>query len=355
MHRIEGDGYITVSGKKYFDDEDLPTRKATQVTYQWANAIQEEIAAVIEAEGGTLNTASETYAQMNQMNTAIDSKVSDEATLRIAADAVVQDQVDDIKRGFIQGLQTGVYFLDSAFISIGAGVALSDDYTTLMEASSGWTKECDAAWAAGTGNGGFGGNDSGPNADTWYYVFMIWKSGSGIDFGFDNDKEGANLLAASTYTKIRRIGAVYWTGTQIRDFYQTGDIFVWKNVFEETLNLSAVSSGFLQTSKDVWAPYVTDEIWIGCNAPGADNVYCLLTSSGTPSGHVGTPSEDFNDGGRKASGARISCSYKNIPTPLSGGASNGKILFEFNTDPASGTITAKCWSWKDRRQKDGGY
>lgn len=87
MHEIDGDGYLSSGGHRYFADEDLPTRKATQVTHQWANAVQEEIANVIRAEGITLNTSSESYAAMNQLNAAIDHKVADEATARIAADA----------------------------------------------------------------------------------------------------------------------------------------------------------------------------------------------------------------------------------------------------------------------------
>lgn len=76
MHRITGDGYIVDGGKNRFADEDLPSRSATQVTHQFMNATQEEIATVIEAQGGTLHADSETYAQMNQLNAAIDAKVA---------------------------------------------------------------------------------------------------------------------------------------------------------------------------------------------------------------------------------------------------------------------------------------
>jgi hypothetical protein len=89
MHEINGDGYLSSGGHRYFADEDLPTRKATQVTHQWANAVQEEIANVVRAEGITLNSPTESYAQMNQLNTAIDAKVADEASARSAADTTL--------------------------------------------------------------------------------------------------------------------------------------------------------------------------------------------------------------------------------------------------------------------------
>jgi hypothetical protein len=85
MHRITGDGYIVDGGKHRFADEDLPTRNATQVTHQFMNAVQEEISAIIEAEGGTLHTDSETYAQMNQLKTAINAKVAAYTSNAIAA------------------------------------------------------------------------------------------------------------------------------------------------------------------------------------------------------------------------------------------------------------------------------
>jgi len=85
MHRTIGDSYGTESGKNIFRQESPGTYDATQVTYDSMNALQEEIANVITAEGYSLNAASEGISEMIQLNTAINKKVSDEATARDAA------------------------------------------------------------------------------------------------------------------------------------------------------------------------------------------------------------------------------------------------------------------------------
>lgn len=59
MHRIEGDGYVVVGGKKQFTEGSpvYPPSPATLLTADWANGVQEELANTVEGLGGTLNTA----------------------------------------------------------------------------------------------------------------------------------------------------------------------------------------------------------------------------------------------------------------------------------------------------------
>ena len=76
MHRTIGDGYIVDGGKNVYADEDLGSgRDATQVRHQEMNAFQEEIANVIESEGASLNSPSESIASMTQLNGAINNKL----------------------------------------------------------------------------------------------------------------------------------------------------------------------------------------------------------------------------------------------------------------------------------------
>lgn len=71
MHRIEGDGFEVVGGKNMFTEGNpLIPIPATMVTADWANAVQEEIATVIEQAGATLETAA-TDTTRNQLYTAI--------------------------------------------------------------------------------------------------------------------------------------------------------------------------------------------------------------------------------------------------------------------------------------------
>lgn len=76
MHRTEGDGFVVdgVTGKNRFDPGDplIPT-PATMVTYDWANAVQEELSLTIEGLGGTLNTAA-TDTTPNQLLTRLNAK-----------------------------------------------------------------------------------------------------------------------------------------------------------------------------------------------------------------------------------------------------------------------------------------
>ncbi|MFA7135600.1 MAG: hypothetical protein WC125_07035 [Bacteroidales bacterium] len=97
MHETYGDGYIIVNGKRVYADEDPGVRDATQFRFNEANSFQEEIANVIRAEGITLNDHSEDISQMNQLNTAIDNKVSNEASDRASADLILDGRVDDLE------------------------------------------------------------------------------------------------------------------------------------------------------------------------------------------------------------------------------------------------------------------
>jgi hypothetical protein len=64
MHRTEGDGHVS----NLFDPGDpfIP-RPATQMTYDWANAVQEELCSVIEGRGLTLDQAGKSnFGQLYQ-------------------------------------------------------------------------------------------------------------------------------------------------------------------------------------------------------------------------------------------------------------------------------------------------
>ena len=71
MHRIDADGYIEISGKRYFQDQDdgPPPIAGTIDHSLWNNALQEEIAQFLEALGVTLATdgAADAAAGWHQM------------------------------------------------------------------------------------------------------------------------------------------------------------------------------------------------------------------------------------------------------------------------------------------------
>lgn len=96
MHETFGDSYGTSGSTRIYRDEVPGVTPPTQVRHQEMNSFQEEIANVIRAEGFSLNSHTESLAQMIQLNTAIDKKVSDEAALRTAADAALDSKIDNL-------------------------------------------------------------------------------------------------------------------------------------------------------------------------------------------------------------------------------------------------------------------
>ena len=54
MHRTEGEGHV---GTRFDPGDPFIPRPATLLTYDWCNAVQEELCGVVEGLGGTVNTA----------------------------------------------------------------------------------------------------------------------------------------------------------------------------------------------------------------------------------------------------------------------------------------------------------
>lgn len=101
------------------------------------------------------------------------------------------------------------------------------------------TKRLDAAWAAGTNQGGI---DTGSKANsTWYHCHAICKAdGTGGDFLFSLSATAPTLPA--TYTVFRRVGSIRTNGSGvILQFKQTGNFFSWGTVALD-LNSATIST-----------------------------------------------------------------------------------------------------------------
>src|SRR6266851_926625 len=110
-------------------------------------------------------------------------------------------------------------------IDISAGTSMSDDQTTVMN-SVAFTKNCNAAWVVGSGNGAL---DTGVVlvASTWYHVYQIKRTDTNVvDFLISTSASAPTMPA--NYTKKRRIGSFKTDGSgNIIAFTQVGDRFRW--------------------------------------------------------------------------------------------------------------------------------
>lgn len=113
-------------------------------------------------------------------------------------------------------------------VDIGTGVAASDDALPVLMALTGaMTKRLDAAWAAGSGNGGL---DTGSKANNaWYYVWLIRNPTSGVvDVLFSASATAPTM--PSGYSQKRRLAGALRTDSagNLVAFRMSGRRISWR-------------------------------------------------------------------------------------------------------------------------------
>lgn len=176
---------------------------------------------------------------------------------------------DQLSGPQLQGTIVGLTMSNNASdanndIDIAVGSAASDASPYyLMSLGSILTKRLDAAWAVGNNSGGLA---TGSKANsTWYHVFLIQRSDTGVvDVMFDTSVTGAN--APANYDRKRRIGSVRTDGSgNILAFFQDGDLFLWSTV-KADVNTSVTTSAILCT---ITVPLgLRVRAWLQCNTVG---------------------------------------------------------------------------------------
>jgi hypothetical protein len=160
-----------------------------------------------------------------------------------------------ILRGWLAGLTLSNDGTNpNTVIDTAAGVANADDATTLMTLAA-FTKNANAVWAVGTGNGCLAtGSGSSLAANTWYHLFVIARTDTGVVDELCSTSATAPTLPTN-YTKKRRIGSFKTDGAaHILAFSQLGDEFIWATPVADvsisnlgttpvTLTLASVPSG----------------------------------------------------------------------------------------------------------------
>lgn len=130
-------------------------------------------------------------------------------------------------RGYIYGLTTANNGTDANNdIDVAAGEAASDSATpALMSLASTITKRLDAAWAVGSGNGGL---DTGSKAvSTWYYIWLIHRSDTGVTDVLFSVSSSAPTMPTN-YDHKRLIWAVKTNASgNIEAYTQIGDAAIY--------------------------------------------------------------------------------------------------------------------------------
>ena len=152
-------------------------------------------------------------------------------------------------RGWISGLTlSNDGTTPNTIIDIAAGCATSDDFSNFMS-TAGINKSINSTWAVGTGNGGL---DTGTvAASTWYHVFLIMRTDTGVVDALISTSASSPTMPAN-YGEKRRIGSIRTDASKhIIPFTQFGDEFLWKTV---TLDANFTASSASQTLNTLTVP-----------------------------------------------------------------------------------------------------
>jgi hypothetical protein len=137
-----------------------------------------------------------------------------------------------LPRGWIDGLILSNDPTDPAKdIGIAAGAVRDDGDAADIKLSSALIKKLDASWAVGTNQGALDGTESvagTPDADTWYHIWAIKRSDTGI-VDILASESATSPTMPTNYDLKQRIGAILFDSTpNIVGFIQTHDTFKFK-------------------------------------------------------------------------------------------------------------------------------
>lgn len=280
--------------------------------------------------------------------TGADPAVGDEVPVYdISATAnrkVLVGEILGMMRGHIDGLTLSNDAGDPTNdVAIAAGCAVDTTAVKLLVLAAAITKRLDAAWAVGTGNGGLDGTESvggTPDVSTWYHVWLIMRSDTGVvDVLFSESATAPTM--PTNYDYKRRIGAVRNNASgDILAFLQTGDRFMFTTV--PALDVDATNST-TRANATIMVPTGVRVVAIGNFVQTASDRYTYVS---TPDMTDQTPSATatplFNAG---ATGAVIGGQIEVLTN------TSAQIAFDCST--TTGSFRWATLGWRDFRGKDG--
>jgi hypothetical protein len=141
-----------------------------------------------------------------------------------------------LPRGYIDGLILSQDTDTDHDIDIANGSTRDGSDSANILLTSTLVKQIDASWTLGTDCGGLDGTESSagtPDASTWYHIWLIKRSDTGVVDALFSESATAPTMPTD-YDQKRRIGAVLTdVSANILAFFQHGDNFYWVDAIED--------------------------------------------------------------------------------------------------------------------------
>jgi hypothetical protein len=226
-------------------------------------------------------------------------------------------------------------------VDFSAGSATDDALDATMILSATLTKALNAAWAVGTNQGGL---DTGTKANsTWYHVFLIQRSDTGVVDGLFSTSLASPVMPTS-YDRKRRVGSIRTDGSgNILAFVQNGDTFLWAAPSVD-VNASTVSTaGAVLTMLipvDVQVEGIFQSVWSG---PGSTSTQVVISS---PQQNNIAPTSGSVSAITLAIGATSVISVNEIRVRAN---TSSQIRVRASSSPAGVTLQMATLGWVDTR------
>lgn len=220
-------------------------------------------------------------------------------------------------------------------IDIGVGAAADATGAYVMRLLVGTTKRLDAAWAAGSGNGG---RDTGAIADGWWHVWLIGRSDTGATDVLFSLSATAPTMPAS-YDFKRRIGSVLRQSAAIRAFTYRGDYVEWVT---PSLDVNQNNPGTSAVAATLTVPtgiVVKADMYVSAGN-GTTGVWGLVTSLTTTDSVPSQSLSNFSNDGAASRTTYYVSAYTNT---------SGQVRYRCSASSASVPLTITTFGYADTR------
>jgi hypothetical protein len=241
-------------------------------------------------------------------------------------------------RSYLSGLGLSTAGASATF-TVAAGAAVNSTNVDMMTLASPLSKTT-GAWAVGSGNGAL--DTSVITFSTWYHVFLIKRTDTGVVDVLISQLPSAPTMPPN-YTEWRRIGSML---TDISDkwvlFHQLGDEFLWD------VPLNDVSTSTLTTTSTLFT----------VNVPTGVQVNALMRasmSSGTAGTGMLVQSPDESTQAVATPAGNVSMTAINNTTSFRAPLNirtNTSAQIRAVASAASTTFQVNTYGWIDRRGRD---